>query len=1145
MKKRMVSLLLVLAMLLSMFPSFVVHSHAAETNGTIFAVENAWSAVGSTVKVNILVENNTGITYAGLKISWADGLTLVDAENGSVFGDLTYQEPNRYVQSGTNFIWYGNMMNTIEDGVVLTLTFEVAEDALESTMLKINVAGDSFVDNDLEEFAPRFIGGGVRIVNYIPGDVNGDGVVNGKDLMQYARYASDGYTTDPDGYNIVLNENAADVNDDGKINGQDLIMISRYISDGSTTDPDGYNIILKPVTPKCTHANMIHHPYKAVTCTADGNVEYYVCDDCGLYFNNAEAGVELTWDQIVLVSAGHNTVIDEAVAPTYENTGLTEGSHCSVCGEVFVAQEIVPVLQANYHSITYHNLKGAETPELTQYAEHLGVPVNEMPKPEAAGYEFKGWYLDSDYNNKLDSIPAGSTRNYDLFARWELITYNIYFNKKNAPEHNNPTTYTVEDRIILEDPTWAGLAFTGWTDAEGKLWEEIPKGTTGDLELTANWKLMRNIATPGTNTLMEAKYFPDLGYYTFIYDLGTIEHVVLEELNASAPTAYYHNGAGDFSLSVEQTLELSEEVAQSITSTISKSVSTSSEWEASKEWAQETSKAHSTEESISVEIGDGYPVKTTIEASYGFESSSGKSWGESSSEGGSYEEGTEEGQESGTELAYVTTLSTTTSTSVTIPKDSPEGYYCYVHAGNIRVFGVVTYDSNDGKVFLNTYSMLDNMHDMLLYYPDVNALNHPTCETLQYAIPRDRIEEKIANSYFVKYEGNGGVILDEKGKVVENGKMNNTLHTVGGEEKLSKNEFVRPGYIFQDWEQRDENGLGIANYTNEQIIRDIASTGDLVTLYANWTPITYGIEYKANVPQGCSSTIQNMPGSISVKYDQDVTLANAPVLRGYTFTGWHWYEQVKDEAGNYTTTEHCADAGQVLEKANLTTEKDKVVEMQAGWKANKYTVTFDPNGGTCATASKEVTFDQKCGTAPVPTRSGYVFQGWYFSDGTKYSDTNTYKYDSNQTVTADWLKVEAKIYYRDDTYQPGEPDIVIDDDDAFYNEKVDPGFNRSDLLAAGYTKLEIKVHFDLREIDQGNQHLRLEAWYDYTVAFAEWKFDSTPSGWTSYERTYTIDLSSNYISDSCHFYAGYDAYGNGGDDWYLGDTCYTITALKN
>ena len=38
---------------------------------------------------------------------------------------------------------------------------------------------------------------------------------------------------------------------------------------------------------------------------------------------------------------GHNVVIDAAVAPTCNETGLTEGSHCSVCGEVIVAQRTI------------------------------------------------------------------------------------------------------------------------------------------------------------------------------------------------------------------------------------------------------------------------------------------------------------------------------------------------------------------------------------------------------------------------------------------------------------------------------------------------------------------------------------------------------------------------------------------------------------------------------------------------------------------------------------------------------------------------------------------------------------------------------------------------------------------------------------
>ena len=62
----------------------------------------------------------------------------------------------------------------------------------------------------------------------------------------------------------------------------------------------------------------------------------------------------------VNVMCSHQEVIDKAVDPDCENTGLTEGKHCSVCNEVLVAQKTVDALN---HSWTPAD---CETPKTCQ-----------------------------------------------------------------------------------------------------------------------------------------------------------------------------------------------------------------------------------------------------------------------------------------------------------------------------------------------------------------------------------------------------------------------------------------------------------------------------------------------------------------------------------------------------------------------------------------------------------------------------------------------------------------------------------------------------------------------------------------------------------------------------------------------------------
>ena len=67
------------------------------------------------------------------------------------------------------------------------------------------------------------------------------------------------------------------------------------------------------------------------TCTESG-VKTRTCSSCG------------KTETEIIPATGHNVVIDAAKSATITSTGLTEGSHCSVCGTILVAQKTIPRL---------------------------------------------------------------------------------------------------------------------------------------------------------------------------------------------------------------------------------------------------------------------------------------------------------------------------------------------------------------------------------------------------------------------------------------------------------------------------------------------------------------------------------------------------------------------------------------------------------------------------------------------------------------------------------------------------------------------------------------------------------------------------------------------------------------------------------
>lgn len=70
-----------------------------------------------------------------------------------------------------------------------------------------------------------------------------------------------------------------------------------------------------------------------------------------------------------------------------------------------------------------------------------------------------------------------------------------------------------------------------------------------------------------------------------------------------------------------------------------------------------------------------------------------------------------------------------------------------------------------------------------------------------------------------------------------------------------------------------------------------------------------------------------------------------------------------------------------------------------------YPVTFNANGGTVSTKSKNVTIGKTYGTLPTPTRTGYDFDGWYTreSGGTKVNNTTSVGTNPPTTLYAHWI----------------------------------------------------------------------------------------------------------------------------------------------
>jgi len=127
-------------------------------------------------------------------------------------------------------------------------------------------------------------------------------------------------------------------------------------------------------------------------------------------------------------------------------------------------------------------------------------PIIVLPNPTRAGFTFGGWFGNSSFiGTAIASIPTGSAGHRTLYARWDVITFDIHFNLNGGTMSGQPTSFTIEsDMITLPTPTREGFGFRGWyTNAgfSGSAVTNIPAGSIGNRTFFARWDTVLHLVT--------------------------------------------------------------------------------------------------------------------------------------------------------------------------------------------------------------------------------------------------------------------------------------------------------------------------------------------------------------------------------------------------------------------------------------------------------------------------------------------------------------------------------------------------------------------------------------------------------------------------------------------------------------------------
>lgn len=259
------------------------------------------------------------------------------------------------------------------------------------------------------------------------------------------------------------------------------------------------------------------------TCTDKGVKDHYECarTGCGALFEDEAGTKPLTDKDVVIPATGHKLKKVEAKAPTQTEEGNIEYWYCEKCDKYFSDKDataeirkedtVIPQLKEEKHTLTIavEKVNGA-VPGEVQYA---GKPyemleglqngeTRELTAVAKPGYQFKEWKI----NDASVSAPKKATTTVTMGDKDATIT--AVFVKKTAPVDTFKLTVeqvgdhgTFKIRKKLDNGKWGNwwtAADDGYTSTEIS---NLKKGTSYQIKAVpgtnyeASWKVNNKTAT--------------------------------------------------------------------------------------------------------------------------------------------------------------------------------------------------------------------------------------------------------------------------------------------------------------------------------------------------------------------------------------------------------------------------------------------------------------------------------------------------------------------------------------------------------------------------------------------------------------------------------------------------------------------------